>query len=414
MMRFSGELSAIQNFWTKGLLQFFADSLLLILGFALITYLNTLIAGVVAAVLITSFFIFRFFNRKIGQIEQVRRSKKSQLLAFFNTRLLAVSTIQAHNRETMEVQKFKKISDRVRTEGNDFQRWQAFNDAAVPTALYLTMGIALLFIFFNKTLHLAAVDVPRILAIILIMLSWRQSLMRVFQVGLVWKKGKLSLASLNRLLERPLTPNSDLPEMKLTPSVLHIENVGFKDNKSHIFKALNIKIKKHELQVLESQHTHAWVKILAGLQPYTEGVIRLGEAQVLHQNPRSVRRHLAFSSPTFPLYGKTIIEAISNSNKPDERLKAKEMLKSWVAHFPALREIRSDSPFHENGGTLSAAQLQLLRLLRAMLTRKAFWCLKSLLRISTLNLLLKCGRSLRKKNRNAPFLSLPIAPVCMS
>lgn len=376
LSRFSGELSGISHFWSKGILQFGADALLLVLGWSLMLFLEPKTALVVGGILSVCFFIFRILNKKIESIERKKRNRKSQMLSFFNTRLLAIASIQAFNRETAELYRFEKQSTKVQKEGIAYTAWAALSDGFVMAALYLALGLSLLFMFYEKKQNLTPFDPFNQLAIMLILLMWRQPLLRLFKVGLVWKKGILSLDSLNRFFALPTNSQYHIEEIKLTPSVLSIENVAFRLDQVYILKMMKINVLQKGIHIIDTPYTHAWVKILAGLAHHTEGSIVLDDKDIRQLNPRIVRRHIAFASPTFPLYGKTVLESITNSVKKEHQTQMRQILKVWSSTFPSLKMIRPDTPFHENGLGLSVMQHQLLRLLNGLSTQKPFLVLE--------------------------------------
>lgn len=376
LMRFSGELSGISHFWSKGILQFGADALLLFLGWSLMMVLDRKTALIVMGVLSVCFIIFRILNKKIDSIERKKRNRKSQMLTFFNARLLAIASVQAFNRETTEQHRFKNQSLKVQQESIAYAAWVALRDGFVVVALYLALGLSLLFMFYEKKQNLIPFDPFNKLAIILILLMWRQPLLRLFKVGLIWKKGLLSLDSLNRFLIKPTNSAYYIEETKLTPSVLKIENVVFEINEMNILNKAKVSIAQKGIYVIDSPYTHTWVKILAGLERHTEGSIILGDKDIRQINPRVLRRHIAFASPIFPLYGKTVLESITHSVKKEHSAQMRQILKVWSSIFSTLAATRPDTPFHENGWGISVMQHQLLRLLNGLSTKKPFLVLE--------------------------------------
>ncbi len=376
LMRFSGELTGISHFWSKGILQFSADALLVFLGWGLMMTLDPKTAFIIAVILSICFFVFRILNKKIESVDRKKRNRKSQMLTFFNSRLLAIGSIQAFNSETAEQHRFENQSLKVQKESIVYTAWVALRDSCVVVALYLALGLSLLFMFYEKKNTLTLFDPFNKLAIILVLLTWRQPLLRLFKVGLIWKKGLLSLDSLNRFLTRPINSAYHIKEIKFTPSVLNIENVAFEVNQMNIVNQVKVTIPRKGIYIIDSPYTHTWVKILAGLEHHTEGYITLEKKDIRHLNPRVLRRYITFVSPIFPLYGRTVLESITRSVKKEHSAQMRQILKLWSSIFPPLQAIRPDTPFHENGLGISVMQHQLLRLLNGLSTKKPFLVLE--------------------------------------
>jgi ABC-type multidrug transport system fused ATPase/permease subunit len=212
LLRFSGDLGALQQWLSRGILQFFGDALFLAVGLAFVGLLAPAVLGGIIPVLMLCFGILRWVNSRITHLEDRRRGSKSTLLAFVSNRLLNMSSIRASNREAPEYKRFLQKAEKIRAASAHFHRWAALSESVSSALPYLLLLAVLATIgFFQNT---AAASTPAVVAAAFVAISWRPALMRLFRVGLVWKKGRLSLQKLDAFFALPPAEGIDLPDAK--------------------------------------------------------------------------------------------------------------------------------------------------------------------------------------------------------
>lgn len=188
LLRFSGDLSSVQQFLSKGILQFSADVLLVVMGLGLLFWLDVWLGGLVlVTALLLGGFVF-ILNKIIGKIETQRRDQKSALLSFINLRLLNIASLKAFNKETPERNRFDRRAEKIQKLGFSYYRWAALLEALVPFAIYALLAVAFLCIYhWKQTGYEFSSD--KIFAFVLILLTLRSTLSRTMRISLVWKKG---------------------------------------------------------------------------------------------------------------------------------------------------------------------------------------------------------------------------------
>lgn len=371
LLRFSGDLSSVQQFLSKGILQFSADALLVVMGLGLLFWLDRWLGGLVLVASLLLGGAILIINRQIGKLETERRDQKSALLSFINLRLLNIASLKAFNKETPEINRFNRRAGKIQKLGFLYHRQAALLEALVPFAMYAILAVAFLCIYhWKQTGYEFSSD--KIFAFVLILLTLRSTLSRTLRISLVWKKGNISLQKIAELLQQPTESGWSKPDFNLKKATLQFEQVGLQFNENQVFKQLNFKLHPSEIGVLIGKSgtgKSVLVKLLAGLYQPSAGQIRLGEHCITDLHPKSLRRQLAFVSDALLLYGKTIGEAITYS--PRHQPKALQQFQNWQQLFPALQSLDFQTPLRESG-RLSGSQLQLLQWLRAILTNKSF------------------------------------------
>ncbi len=371
LLRFSGDLSSVQRYLTKGILQFAADMALIIMGLLLVFWLDWRLGGIVILSLAALSLIVRMLNRRIGVLEMQRRDQKSALLAFINLRLLNVASLKAFNRETPERQRFDKRAMKIKKLGFRYHRQAAWLETVIPLVLHGMLAVVFLCIYHWKQIGYIF-DFDSVFAIVLLLVSWRSTFNRLLRIGLVWKKGSISLQKVARLLQQPIEPNLQKPEVSLTDVPLHATNLRLAFGEKILFDQLNFTLRPGEIGFMQGETgvgKSALVKLVAGLYRPDAGALHFGDYDFSMVHPKSLRRQTAFVSDALPLYGHTVGEAITYS--PRHRRRAQRVFEQWQQWFPALQTIYFQTPLRESG-RLSASQLQLLQWLRALLTKKPF------------------------------------------
>ena len=371
LLRFSGDLSSVQQFLSKGILQFSADMLLVMMGLALLFWLDSWLGGLmlIASLLLGGAVLI--INRQIGKLETQRRDQKSALLSFINLRLLNVAALKAFNKETPELQRFDRRAKKIQQLGFLYHRQAALLEACVPFAVYATLALAFLLVY-NWKQSGYAFQSDNIFAFILILLALRSTLSRTLRIGLVWKKGKISLQKITQLLQQDTEAGWSKPELNFKQPTLRLDGLTLQFHENHIFENLHFTLSPGKRGVIigkSGSGKSALVKTLAGLYQPSAGQIHLDAHSIFDLHPKSLRRQLAFVSDALPLYGKTIGEALAYSRR--HQAKAAALFQQWQSLFPALQGLDFNTPLRESG-RLSGSQLQLLQWLRALLTKKPF------------------------------------------
>jgi ABC-type multidrug transport system fused ATPase/permease subunit len=367
LLRFSGDLTSLQALIQKGFFGFAGDLGLVALGLGVIAWLDAALG--LALLLWLLFFagIIRLLSRRAGVVEEERRNRKSALLAFTARELGHILTIKAFNQRTPAIAQFEKYATKVNRQGLAYHRWAALLEAASQAGVYLALCLALGLTYLRQ--DTAAAD--GLLAIALILISWRGALTRLFNVGLIWKKGALSWQKMIILFERPIE-QTGAEEPAPGPPSLQLENLRLSD-------APNARVFHF---TLAAGHT-GWLPLgsgagktqlaycLAGLLPPVSGEAMACGLPMRHTPSKAWRRQLTFVSAAFPLRGKTLADAVCYSRSRPHRQKLEALWPQWQDAFPALHGLGPDTPLSQ----VSGAQYQLLRWLRAFLADKPVWIL---------------------------------------
>lgn len=405
LLRFSGDLGSAQRLISHGVLQYGADASMLTLGLLTIAYLESAVALEVALVLGINWAIGLWLSQRATRVEEQRRRRKGQLLAYVSRALHHLRSIQALNRQPRTQRGFDVRAQRVQEKGHQYQSHVAWVESWPFFAVHMQLLAALAFVWRN------GLEGTTLLAIALILTSWRTSLTRLFKASLIWKKGRLSLRKMAGLLQKPLEkPGGKSLKNNKKASRLQLENVCLSTAQKTLFEGLSLTLSVGQTLCLYAPAgggKTAFVKMLLGVYSPTEGRIWLDEIPADHLSLRERRRQMAVISDAFPLWGKNLIDALSADSSQEARARTEQLLDQWKTHFPEIRDADTGSP---ELSTLSTGQRRLLQAVRLVAARKPVWLLDEPFAGLDLSTARQLAALLRQEAANKAVLVLSATP----
>lgn len=372
LLRFSGDLGSVQRFFSVGILQWTADLMLLLAGWVLMLWLHPGLGSLAAVLIGLLLTACKRIERQLENTEEQRRDKKSGMLAFVGSRLLAMASLKVLNRQTAELQRFDRRAGEIQQLGFRYAAQKAAFEALIAAGVYGIAAAVLVAVWHMKNNGLEF-RADHTFALVLIVVSWRSLLRRVLGAGLLWRRGLISLRKISQLLSFPVeTGAAEVSDYKDLAKIT-LRNVALRIDGRFVFRDLNFELAPGTLGCVTGRSGSGktlLVKLLAGLYRPDSGELRLGGHDLEALHPRLLRKQMTFVSAAFPLYGKTILDAIASSRKPEHRQRAEAEFQHWQRLFPALKSMDLHAPLSENKERLSTGQSRILECLRACLTRK--------------------------------------------
>ena len=394
LLRYSGDLKQIQNFFNLGVMAFIRDLLILIPAAIIFATILPELALPCLVAFALMMLPLMFLNRLLYKASVKRRDRRSGLLAFVSERLYRHSVIQVLNREKPEIGKFNRRSDRLTDAGRKYFRIEGFIQTLIPALIYLIPGMLFLWLEWNPVE--ASNLEPEALSLgALLMLAIAPIFRRMARVTVRWELGKLSMRKFLIVLNLPAAEEVGKPDLELVEGVLSISGLTQVVNDGRQSEGNSGRDRKNTRDELsefgeEENVTTAqlgptglsWIrgKTGAGKTQLVRMLLQVGpqssdQAMVDGQdlslyNQRSVRKQFAVVSQAWPLLGKTVFEAISYSRREGKRKAAENMLAKVQAGVIPEQRLRLDDEIGDQGNKLSGGQSTLLLMARAFLTRK--------------------------------------------
>ena len=310
LLRYSGDLQAIQSFYVKGILVFIKDIVLLFIGFYCLFKINLVLSFILLAAVPLLFAINYLFNIPIRKLIKEKNDRKSDLLAFVTHCFHAILSVKAFRKERIEAKRFHKKSEKLYKTSINYIFLYAFVQSVVPVFLYAVTGIVL-FMVANKQININHGD---LMAFVLLSILQFAALRRVVKVETIWRAGNISLQKINMLLNT-ITENSKIDSPVLPFHSIKFENLYLNETEAKE-PLLNTYIMKGTISFISCRNSEQLIRILLGVTNINKGEILLNNSPLDKFTTSELRRIFSFSSDYLPLYGKDLYEIIARSKKP--------------------------------------------------------------------------------------------------
>jgi ABC-type multidrug transport system fused ATPase/permease subunit len=373
LLRYSGDLSAIQHYLTKGIITFINDCLHLVLALIVLALLNVKLTVVLLASYPVIFISILYLNKKLKVLTGKRRNRRSNNLSFVSSRLNSLLTIKAFNRQTIENEKYRKGSTDLYEYGKKYYKLYSLIYALLPFMLYSMLALILWIAYDMKHSH-HKIHGHDLLTFIMTMVNVIPVLKRILSVNFVWQAGDISFTKLLRVFNAKQEITQHETAKEIESGSIEFKNVSFAFSKgTKIIDDLSFKVPSNSLVLVAGEHQtgkSTLFKIIMGLYEAKEGDVLIGKTNIRDYSKHLLRKKVTILSDEFPLIGKSVFETISYSRKEEKRLPSFVMLQKLGYAKEHDDASLLDHPIFENGKNISYSQRKILMLARALLTNK--------------------------------------------
>ena len=374
LLRYTGDLSAIQNYLTKGIITFVNDCLHLVLALIVLAFLNIYLTVILLASYPVIFISILYLNKKLKILTRKRRNRRSNNLSFVASRLNSILTIKAFNRQSVENEKYAKGSTNLYEYGVKYYKLYSLIYALLPFMLYSMLALILWIAYDMKHEGHHKIHGHILLTFIMTMVNVIPVLKRILSVNFIWQAGDISFTKLLRVYNAKQEVNHNLSDKEITSGSIEFKNVSFAfANGENIINNLSFQIHSNAMILISGEHQtgkSTLFKLITGLYEAKEGEIVIGKANIANYSKLLLRKKVTILSDEFPLIGKTVFESISYSRKDEKRLPALTILQKLGYVKEGEDESVLEQPIFENGKNISYSQRKILMLARALLTNK--------------------------------------------
>jgi ABC-type multidrug transport system fused ATPase/permease subunit len=369
LLRYSGDLTSLQNYLTKGIVIFTKDVLFIVLALIVLCFFSWQLVSLMLLLLPVFVLMMWGLNKILKPISKQRRGAKSNNLSFVSERLGQLMTIKVFNRETIEEKSFVKRSDKLYHLGQQYQLWYSIIQALLPAFSYLLLLAIMGYIYYASNTQNNG---STLLVFVMLIISLMTIIKRLLNVNTVWQSGRISMEKVSEMLQ-PLTANKDslteLNELIITNGQVVFDNVSFAYNPNKpLLQNLSLVVQANTLVWIKGKQgagKSTFFELLLHLYTPNSGRILIDGQDIGGLTGKSVRREVTLVSNDVPLLGNTVFDAISYSRADDKREKAQALLQKI-----GFVDLDLDDKIGESGKQLSAGQRKLLIIARALLTNK--------------------------------------------
>ncbi len=374
LLRYTGDLSAIQHYLTKGVITFVNDCLHLVLALIVLAVLNVHLTLILLASYPVIFISILHLNKKLKVLTSKRRNRRSNNLSFVSSRLNSILTIKAFNRQSVENEKYAKGSTNLYEYGVKYYKLYSLIYALLPFMLYSMLALILWIAYGMRHEGNHKIHGHILLTFIMIMVNAIPVLKRILSVNFIWQAGDISFTKLLRVYNAKQEVTHNSTDNEIASGSIEFKNVSFAfANGEKIINNLSFQISSNALILISGKHQtgkSTLFKLITGLYDAKEGEILIGKTNVANYSRLLLRKKVTVLSDEFPLIGKTVFETISYSRKDEKRAPAFNMLQKLGYVKEGEEESVLDQPIFENGKNISYSQRKVLMLARALLTNK--------------------------------------------
>lgn len=374
LLRYTGDLSAIQHYLTKGIITFVNDCFHLVLALIVLALINVHLTLVLLASYPVIFITILYLNKRLKILTAKRRNRRSNNLSFVSSRLNSILTVKAFNRQNVENEKYAKGSTNLYDYGVKYYKLYSLIYALLPFMLYSMLAVILWIAYDMNHAGNHKIHGSVLLTFIMTMVNVIPVLKRILSVNFIWQAGDISFTKLLRVYNAKQELNHNSSDKEISSGSIEFKNVSFAfANGENIIKSLSFQVPSNSLILISGEHQtgkSTLFKLITGLYEAKEGEILIGKINIANYSKQLLRKKITILSDEFPLIGKTVFETVSYSRKEEKRLPAFTILQKLGYIKEGEDESILDQPIFENGKNISYSQRKILMLARALLTNK--------------------------------------------
>lgn len=372
LLRYSGDLTAITNYLSKGIIGFINDVVFVTLTLVLFFMINEVLAWIILISFPLIFGSILLLNMKLKIYSVKRRDVRSQNLGFVTSRLNALFTIKVFNRESLEQQQFEKRSSVLFKNGVRYYGWYSLITALLPLLLYSMLGLILFVAYQLNQQQINTIEGSQVIVFIMLTISVIPILKRILKVNIVWQTGRISMRKLLLILNSPQEESTDVKQLVITKGRIEFDHVSYgKQDQNLLFNQLNFTVPHFGIYQVNGQQgsgKSTLFKLLLGIYDLKSGSILIDGISIDEISRKNLRRKVTLVSGELNLLGKTIFEAVSYSRK-EEKKEAVQLLLKALGFFNSSFET-VDYPIVDGGKNLSAGQRKIVSIARTISTNK--------------------------------------------
>lgn len=372
LLRYSGDLQAVQRYLVKGIIQFTADLIFIVLFILFSLQLSSFLALLIGGLYLFGYLITYTLSKTTFGITKQRRTERSKLLGFVSSRMHGFLTIKAFNREKKEANSFKRRSNDLYKAGVAYFQKTSLVQGVIPFLYFSSLGIAL---FWIASAPQAAANKALFVSFILMFLYMQTILKRAQRTTLIWQFGKVSFEKLVEIVNQEKEPRTETYSKERFQNSIEFKQVSFFHTSANeeLLKGIDFKISSygiHWIRAKANSGKSTLLKIILGLYQPAQGEV-LYDGKSSHElTPFEIRRSVALISEDAPLLGGSIKKSILYNDEPANRNKALELMR--MLHFqPSLNDDALLNLKLEDGArNLSSSDRMKLQFVRAFTTQK--------------------------------------------
>lgn len=347
LLRFTGDLNSIKSRFTNGVLKAISDVFLFVFALTIIGLMNIQLMYVMIMALLVGFVILISLHSLVYDRLEDARNRRSNLVSFVNRSFDVIQSIFVFNKQSTEQGKFDKYADRIYDSTKKYLSVQFVYRSIILAVSYSLLFVVLVFGYVNSN----SLDASALLITIMLIMTLLAPMRRLFKIGLVWEKGKLSWTKYQRVLNRAYYTEGR--KVKYKDQIIRLSDG------TSLRPGMNV--------ITRNEQTHNLIDEIMGVS-YSE--IMIGENYLSELDGKQWRKNVTIVDMRYSLIGRTVFECISYSRSQKRKSKAQKVLQDLMNIFEIDERLDLDARVGVNGVWLSEEQTHVLQYVRAILADK--------------------------------------------
>jgi ABC-type multidrug transport system fused ATPase/permease subunit len=364
--RWHGDLNDLRNLLTLGYIRAGSDALLLLLLGLLLAQIDWRLPASLAGGMLLIALPAALLQGRLQDVSHRQRKRQGRLARFVQVRLSAMATVKAFNRHTPETEAFQRRHQKAVTENLSYQQARLQYQMLGPAGVYLTLLVAML--LFSAAPVEGRIPKGDLLAGFLVLVTAVPVVRRLGASFSIRQAGKHALERVRKLLEAEEESRETLPALKFRKGEIRLQRAG---------QSLRIPGGSLFWVTPGLWDTPLLAEELTLLHPPAPGRIFLDGQDISQVEPFSLRKRVAAVSPSQPLLGRTVEEALVYSGRRDRSTEVQAWLDRLQQHLPLSLRLRPEDPIGEQARLLLPVQQKILMYIRAFLTGKPVMVIES-------------------------------------
>jgi ABC-type multidrug transport system fused ATPase/permease subunit len=362
LLRYSGDMRSIQNMLTRGVIGYTKELLFVFTGLFFLIRLQPLLAAIFIFLALSLALLTMIFDNRLKRMAEQKRDKQSSLLSFVTTRLLALRSVKAFNKEPVESDRFNRRSEIIYVLARQYHLISGFIQASAPVVLYTSLALVLGI----TTTFSPPVKGGVLLSYVLLTILLFPPLRKIIKARTTWQSGNLSAKKLQEILNGPVLEQG-LAQLKGNILSIQIQQSNAEiagDSKQQPGTKMLL---PGQLHFLNHEQGYSLLQFITGMATSRLGSILINGIDINNFSIKSVRRKVAVSADAFSLYGNSVYDASVYTKKPEKR---KQLIQLLQALQFSGDHTDIDRPIGMQGNQLRPGEKKILMHARALLTNK--------------------------------------------
>lgn len=374
LLRYSGDLMAIQNFISKGILVFTGDVFFVSAGFIVLWFLHPMLTIIGFSCFLISGIVIYFFSERLRRATLNRRNQRSVNLSFVSARMQSFYTIKSFNLENPENKRFVKKSGTLYRLGVKYYRLYSLIRSMLPVFFFGSLMMILYTMEYMRTKNINTISRADIFVFLLLFLYMQSVMRRLLRVNIIWQSGRISMRKLISIINIPLEERTDNPPAKLFNGAITFQNVSFAYTEGHpLLNNISFRLEPNSITQIKGGQgcgKSTLIKLIQNVYELQQGNIILDEFDLRDLTPFEIRRNCTVISDEAALMGSTIFRAISYRNTLEKREKASRIIKKLDLQLGTDTSDILDYKLEDHARNLSSGEKTMVQFARALLTEK--------------------------------------------